>query len=115
MIAIRSIVAPLNDGARRASQFDHILLVVARVLDEIAYRARVDRRLILERLHDLELVILYLRDADIEHAMMCGRIDGHLSARRIDADTGFERLNNLRAFDGARLLDTLRPEIEALI
>src|SRR6266568_8216186 len=101
--------------AEQPSNLDHILLVVVRVLDEVAYGGGVRRFLLSKIFQHLELLVADLGDMDIEHAMMRWRVDGNLAGGRIDADAGFERLDDLYPVNAARLLDRLRPQPESLI
>src|SRR6202171_6804073 len=101
--------------ASRPSDLDHVLLVVGRVLDKIAHRGGVRRMLLCEVFEYVELLVIDLGDVNIEHAMVGRRIDRDLARGGIDADSGFQRLDDLDAVDAARLLDRLRPDPEALI
>src|SRR3954451_21453589 len=105
-----------NQGLRRtASDLDYILLIIGRVLDEVANRCGIGRLLLGEIFEHLELLVVDFGDVNVEHAMMRRRIDGHLSGRSIDADPGLQRVDDFAAVDAAGLLHGLCPQLEALI
>src|SRR5471032_2551613 len=101
--------------AATPSNLDHILLVVVRILDEVAYRRGIGGLLLREVLQHLELLVADLGDMNVEHAMMRRRVDRDLAGRRVDADAGLQRLDYLDAVDAAGLLHRFRPETEALV
>src|SRR5260370_35524519 len=107
--SIRGSFAWRDAGLVRASQLDHILLVVAWVLDQVADRTCVARWLRLKGLYDVEFLGADLRNAHVQHAVVRSRIDAHLAARRVNADSRFQCLDDLGPFQRSRFLDTLRP------
>src|SRR5258705_2798832 len=74
------------------SNLDHVLLVVGRVLDEIADGGGVGRLLLGEIFQHLELLVGHFGDVHVEHAMMRRRVDRDLARRSIPADAGFQCL-----------------------
>src|ERR1700730_291446 len=107
--------APKGFDRRPASDLDHILLVVVRVFDEIAHRGGVGRLLLREVFQHLELLVVDFGDMHVQDAMMGRWVDRNLARRSIDADSGFQRLDDLDSVDTGRLLDRLRPQAETLI
>src|SRR5262245_53559370 len=61
------------------SNLDLILLVIVRILDQVADKLRVDRRTLLEALEHIHLLILDFDQVNVRRAMMGGGIDGDLS------------------------------------
>src|ERR1019366_10628931 len=106
---------PKGSDGRPASDLDHVLLVVVRVLDKIAHRGGVRRLLLREVFQHVELLVVDLGDVYVEDAMVGRRVDRDLARGSIDADSGFQRFDYLHSVDTARFLDRLRPYTEALI
>src|SRR6202165_756195 len=115
LLRLTFIAVFLAAAGQPGSDFDDVLLVVAGILDEIAHGCGIRRLLLREIFQHLELLVIYFRNVNIEHAMMGRRIDRDLAGGSIDADTGFQRLDDLHSIDGACFLDSLRPYAEALV
>src|SRR5580692_6800147 len=81
------------------SKLDYILLVVIRIFYQVADRGGVRRLLLREVFQQHELLVFDLGNMNVEDTVMGRRIDGHLARGRVDADSGFERLDHLQAVD----------------
>src|SRR6185503_1044105 len=65
---------------------DHVLLVVVRILLEVAHRLRIRWLLLRPALHHLELPVLRFGDVDVEAAVVRLRVDRRLAGRARVAD-----------------------------
>src|SRR5262249_51024598 len=74
---------------------DDVLLVVVRILLQIAHRGGVRRRLLRIALQDLERTVLGLCDVDVEAAVVRLRIDRRLAGGAGEAHVALERLDHL--------------------
>src|SRR5262245_26852832 len=83
-----------DDAAQPAASLDvdDVLLVVVRVLLEIAHRGGVCRLLLRPALHHLERPVLRLGDVDVEAAVVRLRIDGGLAGWPGVADVALQGL-----------------------
>src|SRR5262245_57946831 len=94
---------------------DDVLLVVVRVLLQIAHGLRVRRFLLRPALHHLERPVLRFGDVDVEGAVVRLRIDRGLARGPGVADVALQRLDHLHAVDAVGLLHAERPEMHAVI
>src|SRR5436309_272500 len=94
---------------------DDVLLVLVRILLEVADGGGVGRRLLRIALEDLERPVLRLGDVYVEAAVMRLGIDGRLAGRAAERVIGLQRLDHLHAVDAVGLLHRGGPQVQAVI
>src|SRR4051812_37244749 len=94
---------------------DDILLRIAGVLLQVAYRGGVVRLALRECLDEHWLLVLHFCEMDVEDGVMRLRIERHASAWRVYADSALERLNHLLPIERACFFDAGGPEQHALV